>query len=142
MKEIRTEIIINAAPDKVWAVLTDFESYPDWNPFIKSISGPKKSGETLAMTAQLPDGMSMNFKPLVLNFDENKEFRWIGVLLFKGLFDGEHYFILSANDDGTTTFVHGELFRGILVGLFSKMLLKTEQGFLLMNEAMKKKCEK
>ena len=38
-KEIKTEILINAAPEKVWSILTNFEKYPDWNPFIKSING-------------------------------------------------------------------------------------------------------
>jgi uncharacterized protein YndB with AHSA1/START domain len=35
MKEIRTEILINAQAYKVWKALTDFNSYPSWNPFIK-----------------------------------------------------------------------------------------------------------
>jgi Polyketide cyclase / dehydrase and lipid transport len=38
-KEIVTEIEINAAPSRVWQVLTDFEKYPIWNPFIKKITG-------------------------------------------------------------------------------------------------------
>ena len=38
MKEIKTEIIINSKPEKVWNILTNFEKYPEWNPFIKSIS--------------------------------------------------------------------------------------------------------
>ena len=49
MKEIRTEIIINSKPEKVWDILTDFERHPEWNPFIKSISGNKKVGEHLAI---------------------------------------------------------------------------------------------
>lgn len=35
--EISTEILINAIPDKIWAILTDFDKYPSWNPFIKYI---------------------------------------------------------------------------------------------------------
>ena len=42
MKEIKTEIIIDTKPDKVWEVLTDSENYPTWNPFIQNISGEKK----------------------------------------------------------------------------------------------------
>jgi uncharacterized protein YndB with AHSA1/START domain len=38
-KEIITEIEIDASPSQVWQVLTDFEKYPTWNPFIKKISG-------------------------------------------------------------------------------------------------------
>jgi len=44
MKEIKTEIIINTKPEKVWEVLTDFENYPTWNPFIQNIFGEQKVG--------------------------------------------------------------------------------------------------
>ena len=44
IKEIKTEIIINTKPEKVWEVLTDFENYPTWNPFIQNISGEQKVG--------------------------------------------------------------------------------------------------
>ena len=37
-KEIKTEILINATPEKVWSILTSFDNYPNWNPFIKSIT--------------------------------------------------------------------------------------------------------
>ena len=41
MKEIKTEII-DTKPEKVWEVLTDFENYPTWNPFIQNILENKK----------------------------------------------------------------------------------------------------
>ena len=39
MKEIYTEIEINASANIIWRIITDFEGYPHWNPFIKEISG-------------------------------------------------------------------------------------------------------
>ena len=36
-KQIKTSIHINATKEKVWEILMDFEKYPEWNPFIKSI---------------------------------------------------------------------------------------------------------
>ena len=32
MNRIETEISIDAKPQKVWQVLTDFEQYPNWKP--------------------------------------------------------------------------------------------------------------
>ena len=32
-KEIKTEILINAIPEKVWSIFTNFDNYPNWNPF-------------------------------------------------------------------------------------------------------------
>jgi uncharacterized protein YndB with AHSA1/START domain len=37
MKELHSEIEIDASAERVWAILTDFASYPRWNPFIRSI---------------------------------------------------------------------------------------------------------
>jgi len=136
-KEIITEINIDATPEKVWQVLTDFDNYPNWNPFVSKLTGEVKEGNTIKVS--LP---GMNFKPKVLAFDEPKEFRWLGHLFIKGIFDGEHMFMIKNNPDGTVTFQHGEKFRGILVPLFSKMLdTKTVQGFKKMNEKLKQLCE-
>ena len=63
-------------------------------------------------------------------------------LLVKGIFDGEHYFILSQEDGNKTKFIHGEKFSGILVYLVGKTLDKTKGGFELMNESLRVECEK
>ena len=142
-KEIKTEILINTSPEKVWAILTDFENYPQWNPFIKSIKGNVKVGQKIIANIQAPESNEMTFKPKVLSFDENKKFSWLGHLLFKGLFDGEHIFELIDNGNGTTTFIQGEKFNGILVPLFKKQLdNNTTQGSNEMNEKLKELAEK
>ena len=149
-KEIRTEIKINATPERIWEILSNFENYASWNPFIKSITAnPEKSGqglqvgENIIVRLEPPEGKAMTFKPKVLAFDKNKEFRWIGHLFFPGLFDGEHRFELIDHGNGTTTFIHAERFKGILVRMLSKMLDgSTKNGFHKMNEALKKEAEK
>ena len=103
-KEIKSEILINAMPEKVWSILTDFDKYPNWNPFIKSITGNVLVGNKITARLEPPGAKGMTFKPKVLVFETNKELRWIGHLLFPGLFDGEHKFELIYNGNGTTTF--------------------------------------
>src|SRR5688572_7377249 len=128
--EIRTQIIINATPERVWAVLTEFENYPNWNPFIKSITGKPEVGSKITVRIEPADGKIMTFKPTVLAFEHSTEFRWKGKLLVKGVFDGEHKFELIDNGNGTTVFVHSESFKGILVGVLKKQLeTSTKRGF-------------
>lgn len=137
-KRINTSITINASKEKIWEILTDFENYPEWNPFIKSITGNVKVGKRIKVVLQ-----GMTFKPVVLTFDKNSELKWLGNLWFKGLFDGEHRFYLRDNGNGTTHFEHSENFSGILVGLFSKSLDKnTKKGFEMMNVELKRRAEK
>ena len=132
MLQLNTTIDLPATPDRVWAELTNFAAYPDWNPFITQANGDWAEGNIVAITAG-----GMDFKPKVLAYDSGKELRWLGSLLFKGLFDGEHYFLLKDNGDGTTTLTHGENFSGVLVPLFRAKLNKdTKAGFEAMNEAL------
>ena len=142
-KEIKTEILINAAPEKVWAILTNFENYPNWNPFIKSITGTPIVGKKIKARLEPPGANGMTFVPKVLAFEKNKEFRWIGHLLLPGLFDGEHKFELIDNGNGTTLFKQSEKFHGILIPFFKKMLdVNTVNGFNLMNHKLKELAEK
>lgn len=42
----RQETLINAVPERVWSVLTDFERWPEWNPDVRSAraDGPLQPG--------------------------------------------------------------------------------------------------
>ncbi len=141
-KEIRTEIVIQASPGRVWALLIDFERYPQWNPFIKWIKGRAVQGERITARIEPPGASGMTFKPRLLTVRTNQELRWLGHLVMPGLFDGEHIFELYENTDGTTTFVQRERFRGLLVPMFKKMLdIHTVAGFEAMNKNLKVRAE-
>lgn len=141
-KHLETEIEINAPAEVVWNVLTDFHAHPIWNPFIKELRGKPVEGESLRVFIQPPGGKGMVFKPVVLKSDENRELRWLGKLLFSGLFDGEHYFRIVPINENRVRFIHGEIFSGLLVRFFAKSLDKgTLAGFQAMNGALKKRAE-
>ncbi|MEJ7678029.1 MAG: SRPBCC domain-containing protein [Segetibacter sp.] len=125
--EIKTEIIINAAPEKVWAILTNFDNYPNWNPFIRSIQGEVKVGNKIIIKIEPPGAKGMTFNPKVLTFETNKELKWLGPLLFTGVFDGEHKFELIDNRNSTTTFIQSEKFKGVLVPIFKANFTTTQK---------------
>jgi hypothetical protein len=140
---ITTSITINATVEKVWNILTDFENYHQWNPFITSITREIKVGNTLQVTIAPPSGNTMKFKPTLLVANEQRELKWKGKLLFKGLFDGEHQFEIIDNKNGTVTFVQSENFTGLLARFFKKMInVNTKNGFASMNEKLKERAEK
>jgi hypothetical protein len=141
MRELRREIDIDAPPSAVWAVLTDTGSYPDWNPFIRRFSGDLRKGAKLDVRIEPPGGRAMTFKPTVLTVENERELRWLGRFLLRGLFDGEHIFELEALGDGRTRFTQAERFTGILVRAFGSTLDKTELGFEQMNAALKARAE-
>lgn len=142
MKEIKSELLIKAIPSKVWGIFTDFKKYSEWNPFIQYIYGDVSAGNIIEVKIAPPDAQSMIFRPKVLKMTANREIRWLGHFIVPGLFDGEHIFEFIDNKDGTTTFIQREIFTGILVPFFKKMLEdNTKRGFELMNRKLSERCE-
>ena len=139
---IKTQIEIDAPANAVWTELTTTGAYRDWNPFVRRITGNLDVGEQLEITVGAAGHRSMDFRPEVLVAEDNSELRWLGRVAFKGIFDGEHYFILEETAKGTTIFHHGETFRGILgYPLLALIRKETHDGFVAMNEALKVRVE-
>lgn len=135
--QIEASIRINASPDRIYRILTDFARYAEWNPFIRPASGTPREGERLELTIA-----GTRFRPRVLVADPGREFRWLGKLGFGGLFDGEHYFLLRPDGPGATVVEQGERFRGLLVPLLRRKLdTDTVAGFRAMNEALRERAE-
>jgi hypothetical protein len=142
MHRIDTKIEINASADRVWSLLMDFPSYPRWNPFVRSIEGTPVVNQSLSVFIKPTGARGMKFHPKVLAVEPLREFRWKGKLLIRGLFDGEHFFVLESVSDARVIFHHGEVFSGALVSLFKRSLEgPTKQGFVAMNEALKREAE-
>ncbi len=140
-RQIATSITIGAPPKRVWQVLTDFDAYSEWNPFIRAASGKLARGGSLQVTISPPGGRAMTFKPILTALRSNQLVRWKGQLLMPGLFDGDHQFRMRPTRAGTE-FEHEELFTGILPALMSDHAFKRiERGFILMNEALRKQAE-
>ncbi len=140
MKTIKTEIIINASKEKVWKVLTDFENYNSWNPFIVSIKGKPIIGSQIITTMKL-NNKTQIFKPSITKLDEHSYFEWVGKLPLS-LFVGRHYFKITEANDGQVTLTHGEHFSGLLRGLIMKKIGdETYKSFVTMNQHLKKKAE-
>jgi hypothetical protein len=142
MKELRTEIEIQASAERVWQLLTDFPAFPQWNPFIRKASGNIRVGERLEVRLQPSGASAMTFRPTVLKVEPNREFRWLGHLLIPGLFDGEHSFTIEPLGEGRVRFTQREVFTGLLVPLLARGLdTDTQRGFEEMNQALKARAE-
>lgn len=139
---LETQIDIDAPAARVWDVLTDFASYPSWNPFAVKAEGALVNGGPLKVVLRQPGGRPMTIKPRVSRLEPGREFAWKGRLLSGALFEGEHRFEVIALAPGKTRLVQSERFRGVLVPLAKRMLTtKTRAGFEAMNAAVKARAE-
>jgi len=142
MKELPTEIEIDASAERVWDILTDFASYPQWKPFIRRISGELQVGERLEVRLEPPDSRGITLRPTVLRAEPNRLLWWVGHLMVPGIFDGEHSLVIEPLEGNRVRFVQHEAFKGVLVRPLARSLDKsTLRGFEEMNGALKERAE-
>lgn len=112
---VAVNIEMNA--EVVWALLTDAKGFPRWNSTVTGIEGQIREGERLRL--HVP-GTSRTFSPRVSDVVPARRMIWSDG--FVPLFKGVRTFELKARDDGSTDFVMGERFSGILFALTRRML--------------------
>ena len=142
MKELKTEIQISTAPDKVWEVLMDLPNWKNWNPIVNHIDGKLEVGQELSITMSDKKGNdSKSYKSTITALEEGKRFSFIGVMMSKFLFSAERIIELKAKDGGTH-FTQVEIYNGLMVPLFWKKLSDDALPMLnSMNETLKKTVE-
>jgi hypothetical protein len=141
--DISSDVTIDAPPEKVWAVLTDFAAYPSWNPFIEKLqcSTPLAVGGHLTATIHAPGKKAMTFTPEILAAEPDRELRWLGTVVHRSIFAGEHRHLLEPAGDGRTHYVQSEHFSGILVPFLKGTVRAAALGFAEMNAALKARVE-
>ena len=136
-KHVYTEIEIEAPASRVWEILADNESYPEWNPYHVSVRGELEAGRKLEVVLHKPNGERVEIEPRVMRVVPMRELTWGGGVA--GIFYGEHVFALEEIDAADTRLVHKEDFVGIAVPFAS--LDAIEDGYRQMNRALKIRAE-
>jgi hypothetical protein len=139
--ELRTEVEIDAEPQRVWSVLVDFERYPQWNPFVSSLEGAIALGAPLALVITPADGSERRQRATLSRFEPGRQLGWKTRLWLPGLFDGEHFVQLDETGEGRTRLINAADFRGVLVNYMGRALTETTRGLVGMNQALKRRIE-
>lgn len=110
-----TSIRIKATRQIIWNILTDIEKYLEWNPFVK---------------------------PTKISAHKKTQLKWLGSLWYNGWIDFEHQFELIDLGKGEVYFIQKESIKGMLMRwLTLGTYTNTQQGFELMNKALKLRAE-
>jgi hypothetical protein len=141
-RSIEADVTIDAPAERIWQILTDFSTYPEWNPFIRRIEGRLEAGLRLNIKLTIPNGWRMAIRPKILSVKPGVSLRWLGSLVVSGLFDGDHRFTLLPEGHHRTRFIQQETFSGMLVPLLGAFIAGGAlRGFSAMNDALKKRAE-
>jgi len=141
---IEHDVEIEAPTAEVWQVLTDFASYPEWNPYAIRLAGVAALGETIELTiAQENWPEPLVVTPTIVRLDAGREIGWHGRAFFTGLHETAHYFQLVPLGPNRTRLHQAEEFRGWLPARVegSAEWAYTENAFRAMNEALKRRVE-
>lgn len=139
---IETQIAIDAAPERVWAIIADFPHYPQWNPFILEVVGSVREGGSVRYRFEFPRGVRIWAVAKILRFDPGRELLWEAHFLSRSMFNGAHHFKVQAGDDGGMVFLHGELFSGWLSPLAWPLIrLAGPRIYNSLNSALKQRVQ-
>jgi hypothetical protein len=126
----------------VWAEMTDFASFPDWNPFVRKAQGRLEPGEQLKIQLRLDHGLPMTFRPRVTVVEPGRELRWLATLGRPGVFDVDRAFQITPHDGGVM-FVMSEECTGWLTPVLFATNLEAQlyRGYDAFNEALRRRVE-
>lgn len=135
MKSIRTEHVIDASPERVFAVLANFGGWNTWNTVIPKIRGEARVGSPVKFRIVIPGLPPLSLAAKVTSVEPNRRLAWTGGV--RGVLVGEHYFELSPLGDGKTRLVHGEDFTGALSRLLiDRVVAKIDAAYDSANRAL------
>jgi hypothetical protein len=130
---------VAAPPERVWEVLTDTGSYPDWNPFVRRLEGELVEGARIEVDLQPNAKEPTTMKPRVVEVVPGHAFTWVGKVGVRGILDGRHTFSVEADPAvaGSSVLVQHERLSGLLTPLFTTMLtVETPEAFRAANDAL------
>ena len=142
MKEIITRIEIRSNPEKVWKILTDFQLYEYWNPFIIRVAGFPIRGEKIEIELRTAAQKTRIYRPVMTKVDPPTELRWYGKAILPLILDGEHIFTIQENEGHNVIFTQKEIFKGLGAYLGNaRMFDDIRKSFQMMNSSLKSRAE-
>jgi hypothetical protein len=132
-RTIHTEITIDAPPEQVWAVLTDWGALSEWSPTIQGVTGAVSDGAVVMVDYVHPGNGKLLHTEHTFLVEAGVSYGRSDPVI-GGVTDNHHYRI-EALPDGRTRLVQDDVVDG---GLLARLLLGT---FMEFNTALKERVE-
>ena len=138
---VETAVLIAAPIERVWAVLTDFARYGEWNRYITGIAGGAAAGSVIEVTSV--EGGDSTKKSVTIEGLAPHAMHWVGGADSLADFRGDHFFELQPAAANEILFLHREYF----TGHFAKSIIdqfggQIRQNFELYNQCLKVESER
>lgn len=136
-KSVQAEVVINASPQKVWTVLTDFSEVKKWNDVLIPMQGTLEEGTTISYEFYQEKGgkaTAMNAK--VKQVDEHELIHQQGGI--PGVLTFNHRYIITPNGQETSVQIL-EKYRGVMVPFWNPN--PVEKAYERLLKSLKQKVE-
>ena len=140
MFELKCETVIAAPRERVWDVLTDFATYPQWNALVRSFEGELRVGAPFKALFEPMPGRTLSTTVHITVCEPPHRIGWGGKTIASWLIRGEHVYTLEREGSGTRL-INREVFEGLLVPLVKPMLARSLPAYHANSEAIRKRAE-
>jgi uncharacterized protein YndB with AHSA1/START domain len=138
MKAYEAKTVIDAAPDRVWSVLTDAPGWSTWDSGVDKVDGRIVQGGTITIRSKVAPGRAFPVK--VTTFEPNTRLVFSGGMPL-GLFKGVRTYTLTPADSGSTGFHMREEYTGPLLGMMWRNMPDLQPSFDTFVNGLKQRAE-
>jgi hypothetical protein len=142
-KSITAEIEIDAPVERVWNILVDLDSYPQWNPFTVRVDSTLEVGSTVDLYVRMKPNKEIVQREIVTVVEPNKKLSWGLTMGAKFLLFTDRYQVLEALGPNKTRYFTSDDFSGVLTPLVMMLYGKhIKRGFDGIAAALKERAER
>ncbi|MBY0613638.1 MAG: SRPBCC domain-containing protein [Beijerinckiaceae bacterium] len=139
MAIVFTQVDIAAEADDIWAILTEFDAYPAWNPVIRRVSAKPDGG--LAISLHPPGQIAFVFRMRVIESRRAQRLIMDGHCLFPRFLDWRHQIDIETAAT-VSTLRQTARFTGHLIKPTPNFMMRpVRNAFARMNEAVRDMAE-
>lgn len=133
---------IDAPPQRVWGVLTDFERYAEWNPFTVGVRTDFAIGAAVRMDVVLLGGKAQRQVEYITTLEPERRVCWSMKPKFPALLGATRCQLVEPLGDGRTRYTNQDT----ILGLFAPVVMliygrAMQRGFEAVCQALKSRCE-
>ena len=125
-KSYSVQRTINASADRVWRLLSEAASYPDWNPAVVSLKGRIADDERIELVSSV--NPKRTFTLTVSQVQPTRGMVWSDGMPL-GMFKGVRTFALRSNGGEHTEFSMEEVYSGPLARLITRAIPDLTESF-------------
>lgn len=139
---VHTEIVIDASPEEVWTVLTDFDSLATWSSTLLNLEGDFSKDSLVTVLYRTAFG-DLPIEHALVHFEEGRLFGWSDPFEYGGsqVLDN-HKYIVEPFGEKQTLFIQSDEFKGESVRADDDALSRLILGsYVEFNQLLKEQVE-